>query len=64
MIATRLSWPQREALAALKEMVGDKTVSAIARRCGTNPGAAKRTLRSLEDMGLARELFDGRWSPR
>jgi DNA-binding MarR family transcriptional regulator len=45
-------------------MTGDKTVEAIAVRCGTTPAGVKRTLRSLEDRGIARELFDGRWCER
>ncbi len=54
----RLSYPQRAMLEALLGMVGDRTVSALAQRAGTNPGSAVRTLRSLEDAVLetAREL--------
>jgi DNA-binding MarR family transcriptional regulator len=61
---TALSPSQRAVVEALRDMTGDKTLRAIADRCGTTPAGAKRTLRSLEDRRprLARELFDGRWS--
>lgn len=59
-----LSASQRAVVDALRYMNGDKTLSAIADRCGTTPSGAKRTLRSLEDRTprLARELIDGRWT--
>lgn len=59
----RLSFPQVAMLRALEELSSaDATTRALARRAGTNPGSASRTLRSLEDRRLARELIDGSWT--
>lgn len=58
------STAQRSMLDALRTMCGDTTLSALASRCGTTNAGAKHTLRSLEDAGEARELFDGRWALR
>jgi len=49
-------------LRALYYASGDRTLRALARRAGTTPAGARRTLISLEDRGLVREQANGTFS--